>query len=56
MGLKKKGRSLAWWIDNFGEVDGKSLFIEQQKHKRKRTLEIVKTLSGIGFLLKLLGR
>jgi hypothetical protein len=56
MGLKKKAKRLEWWVEKFGEVDGKALFIEQQRHKRKRTIELVKTLSGITFLLRLLGK
>ena len=56
MGLKKKGKRLSWWVENFGPVEGKKLFLEQQRHKRKRTLEILKSLSGVGFLLKLLGK
>jgi hypothetical protein len=56
MGLKKKAKRLDWWVEKFGEKDGKKLFLEQQRHRRKRTLEILKSLSGVGFLLKLLGR
>lgn len=56
MSLKKKDKRLDWWIERFGDKAGKKYFIEQQKHKRRRTIEIIKTLSGITFLLKLIGR
>ena len=56
MGLKGKEKRLEWWISKFGEKAGRKYFIEQQQHRRKRTIEIVKTLSGITFLLRLLGK
>ena len=54
MGGKWKG--LKKWQEEFGEERGKDLWLEARKHKRRRTIEIIKTLSGIGFLLKLIGR
>jgi hypothetical protein len=51
-----KWKGLKKWQKEFGEEKGQKLWLEARRAKRKRTLEIVKTLSGIGFLLKLLGK
>lgn len=56
MGLKKKSKRLEWWIAEFGETRGPRLFLEQLAHKRKRNIEILKTVSGLAFLLKLIGK
>jgi len=49
-----KWKGLAKWKAEFGEKRGQELWIEARRARRKRTLETIKALSGIGFLLKLL--
>jgi len=51
-----KWKGLKDWKAEFGDKRGRELWLEARKHKRRRTIEIIKTLSGIGFLLKLIGR
>jgi hypothetical protein len=51
-----KWKGLEKWEEEFGEKEGKKFWLEARRHKRKRTIEIIKTLSGISFLLKLIGR
>ena len=51
-----KWKGLKRWQEEFGEKEGKKHWLEARKHKRRRTIEIIKTLSGIGFLLRFLGK
>ena len=51
-----KWKGLKKWQAEFGEKEGKKLWLEARRHKRKRTVEIIKTLSGLGLLLRLLGK
>jgi hypothetical protein len=54
MGLKKKAKRLDWWVEKFGEKEGKKLFLEQQRHRRKRTLTILSGIPVIGAIAKLI--
>lgn len=56
MGLKRKQRKLDWWIANFGEDKGRKLYLDYLEHKRRRTIEIAKAVSGVGLLLRVFGK
>ena len=56
MGLKKRQKKLDWWIENFGERDGRKHYLSFLAASRKQRLEILKTISGAAFLLKMLGK
>jgi hypothetical protein len=49
-----KWKGLDAWIDRFGEVRGKELWLEARRHKRKRTLTILSGIPVIGGIFKLL--
>ena len=54
--LRVKEAELDWWIEKFGEQKGPKLWLELVHHRRSRNKEIIKSLSGVGFILKLLGK
>jgi hypothetical protein len=42
--------------EELGEEEGIKEWHRERAHRRKRTLEIIKTLSGVTLLLKVFGR
>ncbi len=56
MGLKKRSKKLNWWIENFGEKEGKKQYLSFLASQRKQRIEVIKTLSGVSMILKMIGK
>jgi len=50
MGNKKRQKKLDWWIENFGERDGKKHYISFLAASRKQRIAILKTIGNVATL------